>query len=79
MIRAAGEPPPHTYCPLRRGRLDARAAVAAIEHSLSACAEQVAGLEARGKTHLPSFKKLQGRYQQLLAKQRELAELVTHA
>ena len=61
------------------GRLDARAAVAAIEHSLSACAEQVAGLEARGKTHLPSFKKLQGRYQQLLAKQRELAELVTHA
>jgi len=47
-------------------------ALASIDQALEHCERQMASLEARGKTHLESYAKVKGRYQQMKQKRREL-------
>jgi hypothetical protein len=48
-------------------------AVNAIDLAIANCETQVNGLEARGKTHLPSYRKCADRLQSLRQKRSELS------
>jgi len=54
----------------------AEGTLAALNAAVVKVEEQLAGLERRGKSHLPSFAKLQQSYQQMQKKRDELSKLV---
>jgi len=51
------------------------AAMEAVDSGIATVQEQMRGLEGRGKTHLPAYKRLRERLQQLIQKRREFGDV----